>query len=351
MDLTNTPVEGTGYSVDEAATHIENLLDSDIGTTEKVDAEKEVEKTSSTLDEEIESDVEQPETDSEDVEGDDTDGETDEVEEPTVRDPNEVLFEIDGQGISRQEAERGYLRQSNYTKKMQELAEHRKKWMVQEVEFHQVRAQSEQVLNNLAAHVAQVFEMNSFGDEPDWEAMLDTHDAYDVQKERYRWEKNRATWHQKQAAREAAVKAIYDSQVEMDRQNEVFLRNKREHEIIESREKLARDLPDVFGDPQKANVNLIAVAKFLSEQGYGEEEIKGVTDARTISLAYYAKMGMEAAKKIPAAIKKIEAKPALTMPGTASRPNSGSTALENDIKRLKRTGSLDDAASALSRLV
>ncbi|QRM54741.1 hypothetical protein [Sinorhizobium sp. BG8] len=351
METTNTPVEGTGYSVDEAATHIENLLDSDIGTTETVDAENEVDETSNTLDDDVEIDMEQPETDSDDVDEDATESETDEVEEPTVRDPNEVLFEIDGQGISRQEAERGYLRQSNYTKKMQELAEHRKKWIVQEVEFHQVRAQSEQVLNNLAAHVAQVFEMNDFGAEPDWAAEWDV-DPYEAQKKRFQWDKDKAAWQQKQAAREAAVKAIYDSQIEVARQNEAYANNKRENAIIESRETLAREMPEVFGEAQKANVNLIAVAKFLNEQGYGEDEIKGVIDARTIKLAYYAKLGMEAAMKVPAAIKKIEAKPALTMPGTTTaRTTTADAAYKQDRRRLKRTGSLDDAASLISRLL
>ncbi|WVT74013.1 hypothetical protein QM996_02545 [Sinorhizobium chiapasense] len=351
METANTPIEGTGYSVDEAATHIENLLDSDFGTTETVDADSEVVETSNTPEDEIEIDMEQPETDSDDVDRDATESETDEVEEPTVRDPNEILFEVEGQGVSRQEAERGYLRQSNYTKKMQELAEHRKKWMVQEVEFHQVRAQSEQVLNNLAAHVAQVFQMDDFGAEPDWEAEWDVN-PFEAQKKRFQWDKDKAAWQQKQASREAAVKAIYDSQIEIARQNEVYANNKREHEIIESRETLARNLPDVFGDAQKANVNLIAVAKFLSEQGYGEQEIKNVTDARTITMAYYAMMGMEAAKKVPAAIRKIEAKPALTMPGTTTaRTTTADAAYKQDRQRLKRTGSLDDAASLISRLL
>lgn len=350
MDLTNTPIEGTGYSVDEAATHIESLLDSPTATPETVDAENEVEETSNTLEDEIEIDVEQPEGDSENVEDDESEGETEEaVEQPVERDPSEILFEIDGQGITREEALKGYRRQSDYTRKMQELAEHRKKWMVQEVEFHQVRGQSEQVLNNLAAHVAQVFQMNDFGQEPDWEAEW-ANDPYEAQMKKFKWDKEKAAWQEKQSAREAAVKALYDSKVELARQNEAFLRNKREHEIIESREVLARDLPEVFGDANKANVNLIAISNVLAELGFSQDEIVNVTDARTIKAAYYAKLGMEASKKVTAAKQKIEAKPALTMPGTVSRQNGNQTALEKDIKRLKRTGSLDDAASALSKL-
>ncbi|MDR6757208.1 hypothetical protein J2Y48_002504 [Mycoplana sp. BE70] len=250
MDLTNTPVEGTGYSVDEAATHIEKLLDSD-GTTETVDADNETDEVSNTLEDEVENDTEQPETDSEEVEQVESEGETDEVEEPTARDPNEILFEIDGQGVSREEAQKGYLRQSDYTKKMQELGAHRKKWIVQEVDYHQIRAQSAQVLNDLAAHVAQVFEMNSFGQEPDWETEW-ANDPYEAQMKKFKWDKDKAAWQEKQSDREHAVKAVYDAQVEIARQNEAYLKNKREHEIIESREALARTLPDVFGDPQKA---------------------------------------------------------------------------------------------------
>jgi len=351
MDLTNTPDEGTGYSVAEAATHIETFLDSESGTTETVDADNEVDETSNTLDDEIEIDVEQPETDSDDVDGDETESERDEVEEPTVRDPDEILFEIDGQGVSRAEAERGYLRQSNYTKKMQELAEHRKKWIVQEVEFNQIRGQFGEELNRLAHHVAQTFQMDDFGPEPDWSAEWEI-DPYEAQKKKFQWDKDRAAWQQKQHNREAAVKAIYDHQIEMARQNEVFANNKREHEIIESREILARNLPDVFGDPKKANVNLLAVADYMRERGYDSEFIANITDAKVIEDAYYAKLGREAAKKVQKAVAKVEAKPALTMPGTTTaRTTTADAAYKQERQRLKRTGSLDDAASLISRLL
>ncbi|MGV1751536.1 hypothetical protein [Agrobacterium sp. CG674] len=348
METTNTPNEGTGYSVAEATAHIEQFLDSE-GTTEQVDADNEADEVSNTLEAEVENDTDTLETESDEADLEEAEGETEQADEPTAVDPNEIVFEHDGQKITREEATKGYLRQSDYTKKMQEIGSLRKQWVVQEVEFHQVRAQSEQALNNLAAHVAQVFEMSDFGQEPDWEYEFQT-DPYEANLKRIRWEKDRNAWQQKQSAREEAVKAIYDAQNEVARQNEAHLQAKRQHEIIESREVLAGRLPDVFGDPKKANVRLVEMSSFLQDQGYSQDEILNVTDARTIALAHYAMVGMEAAKKVKAAVQKIEAKPALTMPGTQQRGKTTS-ALEKDVQRLKRTGSLDDAASALSKLL
>lgn len=327
MDLANTPDQGTG-TVSEMDTQsaFKNLLDSDTATTEvDTDAEAEALIASNTSDEDIDENLEQPETDSEEVDVDETeDAEDKEAETTEERDPEEIVFELEGQAISRKEAERGFLRQSDYTRKMQELAEHRKKWIVQEIDMHQVREQSASMLNQLAHHVAQVFEMGEFGPEPDWAAEFEI-DPYTTQQKRYQWEKDKAAWTEKQRAREEAVRAIYDTQVKIAERDAQFAAAKREQDIIDCRAELASRMPDVFGDDKKANVALIDLGNFLSEQGITQDQINTLVDPTMIQLAYYAKLGMEAAKNMPKAVKKIEAKPALTMPGsTASKkPNAG----------------------------
>lgn len=350
METTNTPVEGTGLTTAQAAENIERMLDSANATPDEVDADEEADEVSLTHDDEDADNEEHPETDSEDDEGDDSDGEKDEaVEEQTALDPTEILFEIDGQGISREEARKGYIRQSHYTRSMQELSEHRKQWQIQETGIHELRAHSQQVLENLTHHVAQVFGMNEFGPEPDWEAEW-ANDPYEAQMKKFKWEKEKENWQQMQQTREAAVKAIYEAREEAKRQDAVHYETKRQHEIIESREALARELPEAFGDVQKADVNLLAVSRTLSDLGFADTEIRGLTDARMIKTAYYAKLGMEAAKKLPAAVKKIEAKPALTMPGTTTpRVSKSDNAIATLRRRLKETGSLDAAASLISK--
>lgn len=325
MDLANTPDQGTG-TVSEMDTQsaFRNLLDSDSATTEvDNDAEAEALIASNTSDEDIENGLEQPDTDSDEVDLDETDDAADEeAETPVERDPEEIVFEYEGQAISRKDAERGFLRQSDYTRKMQELAEHRKKWIVQEIDKHEVRVQSASMLNNLAHHVAQVFEMNDFGPEPDWASEFEV-DPYTTQQKRYQWEKDKAAWTEKQRAREEAVLAIHELQVKIAENNAEFAAEKQKQDIIDSRAELARRMPDVFGDDKKANVALIDLGRFLGEQGIPDEQVNSLVDPTMIQLAYYAKLGMEAAKNMPKAVKKIEAKPALTMPGsTASKKPS-----------------------------
>ena len=67
------------------------------------------------VDEETEEDDDTPEAEADTEEADAEDEGT-----------NEVLFQIDGKDITKEEAEKGYLRQADYTKKTQQLAEEKK---------------------------------------------------------------------------------------------------------------------------------------------------------------------------------------------------------------------------------
>lgn len=340
MDTTNNLGDETGPVSIDTQDAFKSLLDSEHATIQsETDADAEADDVSITSEDEFEGYEEQSVEDSDDLADEADDAEVEEETNIAAIDlSDDALVNVNGEQITGRELRDGYLRRDQFTKKTQELAEHRKKWMVQEVEFHQIRSQFGEELNRLAHHVAQAFKMNDFGPEPDWEALMETHDAYDVQKARYRWEKDKAAWESEQATREAVVKQIYAHQNEMDRQNKVFADNKRQADIIEGREMLARNLPDVFGDPQKADVNLIAVADYMRDRGYDPEFIRGLTDARIIEDAYYAKLGREAAKKVQKAVAKIEAKPALTMPGTTASKKPSGTDFKNKLREAAKTG-------------
>lgn len=339
MDMTNNLGDETGPESMDSQDAFKSLLDSETATIQEVetDAELEADNVSDTSEDDFDGDEEQSPEDSNGLadEADDAEAE-EETEVAAIELADDALVNVNGEQVTGRELKDRGLRWADYTRKMQELGEHRKKWMTQEVEFHQIRGQFGDELNRLAHHVAQVFQMDDFGAEPDWAAEWDI-DPNEAGRKKFQWDKDKAAWQQRQAAREAAVKAIYDHQVEVDRQNAVFANNKRENDIIESRETLARNLPDVFGDPQKANVNLLAVAEYLQSRGYPPEYIQNITDARMIEDAYYAKLGREASKKIQKAVAKIEAKPALTMPGTASSKSNatGFDAKFRDVRKGK----------------
>jgi|GEM_PF-1236784 len=342
MELANNPGDGTGSVSEDTRDAFKALLDSENATIQdaEADAEAETEGVSETSEDEFEGNEEQSAEDSNDLEDELDDAEAEqETAVEAIELADDALINVNGEQLTGRELKDRGLRWADYTRKMQELGEHRKKWIVQEVEFHQIRAQSEQAINDLAAHVAQVFEMTDFGPEPDWESEFAT-DPYEANLKRIRWDKDKAAWQQKQSAREQAVKAIHDAQVELARQNAAHLEAKRRHEIIESRELLAKRLPDVFGDPKKADLRLLEMSSFLQEQGYGPDEILTVTDARTIALAHYAMLGMEAAKKVKAAVQKIESTPAIIKPSTTASKKSTKTGFDRKLSEL-RNGHVD----------
>jgi hypothetical protein len=345
MDMTNNLGDETGPVSEDTQGAFRALLDSENATIRsEPDADTETDDVSLTSEDEFEGDEEQSVEDSDDLadEADDAEVEEETKTEYDLPDDDFVAArDENGNPLTVRELRDGYLRRDRFTQGLQDLAEQRKKYVTQEVQFHEVREHSERVLNELALHVAHVFEMTNFGPEPDWEQMLETHDAFDVQKERYRWEKNYAEWQRKQAAREGAVRVFLESQAEITRQNEAHAANMRQHDIIEGRETLARNMPDVFGDPKVANVNLLSVANYMRERGYDPAVIQNLTDARIIEDAYYAMIGRESMKKVQKAVAKIEAKPALTMPGTTASKKPASSAFNAKLREHVKSGSKD----------
>lgn len=342
MDMTNNLGNETGPLSEDTQDAFRSLLDSESATIRsEANADMETDDVSITSEDDFEGDEEQSIEDSDDL-ADDAEVEEETKTESDLPDDDFVAArDENGNPLTVRELRDGYLRRDRFTQGLQDLSEQRKKYVTQEVQFHEVREHSERVLNELALHVAQVFDTADFGPEPDWEQMLETHDAFDVQKERYRWEKNHAEWQRKQAARQGAVRVLLESQAEIARQNEAHAANMHRHAIIEGREALARNMPEVFGDPKVANVNLLSVANYMRDRGYDPAFIQNLTDARIIEDAYYAQIGRESMKKVQKAVAKIEAKPALTMPGTTASKKSPSSNFNAKLRDHVKSGSRD----------
>ncbi|MEW9616025.1 hypothetical protein AB3G45_19610 [Shinella sp. S4-D37] len=336
MELTNNPAEGTGYTPQEAADQIADILDSN-GTTEIVDADNEIEE-SQTVDEtdEVESelDADHGEQDETEAEVGDEESEEAETSEP---DPSEIVFDLDGEAITRDEARKGYQRHKDYTRKTQELAEQRKAYQLQQFDGSQIREQVSQALNGLMQQVAVEFRGMQ---EPDW-AYLAENEPGEYVREKERWSK-----------REAAVKQLYDAQQEVARKNAEYEQFQRGEAIKNAREELIKRYPIEFGDAKTAKKTLDTVTSYLSENGFSAEEINNTADARIIDLVYRAYKYDQIQNKVPTAVKRIEQKPALTAPGnTRQKASTQSDAYKRDLNRLKTTGSFNDAVSVISRLL
>lgn len=336
MELTNNPGEGTGYTPQEAADHIATLLDSD-GITETVDAENEIEE-SQTVDDtdETDSEIDADHVDQDEDETELTDEDTEETESNNDL-SDETTVDVNGNNVSLKELKAGYLRQSDFTRKTQELAEQRKAYQLQQVDGAQIREQVSQALNGMMQQVAVEFQQMQ---EPDW-AYLAENEPGEYVREKERWSK-----------REAAIKQIYDAQQEVARKNAEYDQYMRHEAIKNARTELIKRYPAEFSDAKTAKKTLDTVTSYLADNGFSAEEINNTADARIIDIVYRAYKFDQIQNKVPTAVKKIEQKPALTAPGnTRQRASTESDSYKRDFNKLRNTGSINDAVSVISRLL
>lgn len=339
MELTNNPGEGTGYTPSEAAEHISTLLDSDTTTTEIEDADSETLEVSDTSEDdtgtEAEFEPDQLDEADEQVESDD---EPDEVDTKTdTLDENTPVALADGSTVTLKELQNGYLRHSDFTRKTQEVAELRKHYESQQKDVHAIRAQVGQHLNVIKAQLAAEFQGLQ---EPDW-AFLKDNDPGEFVRQKFDWDR-----------KQEAVKQLWEAEQVTQQKNEAYLNETIRQQKAEAFVELKRRYPDETKDTKTHNAFLNNLSAYLSDNGFAADEIDNVADARIIDIAYRAYKYDQMQKKIPAAVKKIDSKPALTLPGSSKGNSSpADSSFKRDVNRLKQSGSVRDAASVISRLL
>jgi len=337
MESTNNPEAGTGLTVAEAATHIENLMDSPKATIrEEVDADSEFED-SQTLEDEDEDEVaEQSDEDSEEVEGE-TDSETTDDAKDAVETilKDDVLVDVNGQKLPLKELRDGYLRRADYTVKTQELKQRMGQYALQQHDLNDIRSAVGNEINTLKQRISTEFKFN----EPDWDYLAREEPAQYIAEKR-EWDK-----------KVAAVKEIHDLEQLTIAQNAKY----REEAILNAKrdayEQLAEKYPAEFSDYTKGEKLLGEVGGWLVyEMGFSADEVQGIADSRIIDVAYRAMKQEALSNRVPQVVKKMQNKPALTMPGSVTGKTSvRDQAFEKDRQKLKQSGSVNDAASLISK--
>ena len=148
--------------------------------------------------------VEQVEEQVDDLE---VEAEAEELEDTSLDILGQVV-EVDGEEITVEELRRGNLRQRDYTRKTQELAEYRKSVEAQAIEMERERAQYAQMLPALQERLEQKEQ------EPDWDILYDQDPNMARKAER--------AWQKQQEERQAQIEAVKAErermqQVEQDR--------------------------------------------------------------------------------------------------------------------------------------
>ena len=303
--------------------------------TEEAAPTEEEESTEETQYESLEEEPEEEESE----EDDDHEG----TEEREVEGQDLYAVTIDGEEhqIPLDELLKGYSRQSDYTRKTQQVSEQRKEFdaMKQNMaqEYQQIQAERNQYVQSLQNLMeTSMGNVDKFAN-IDWETMKETDPIeYVTKREEFReaQEKVQGMRNEQQMAQQRQAAQEQTSRQEL---------LQRDHSA------LIDALPD-WGNPNKQKGLAKGIRDYGMEQGFAKEELDSLVDHRSILVLLKAKK-YDQLQKADVKSKKLKNKPRVIRAGTGRDKDADSKSKRTaKMKRLRGSGHVDDAASILEDL-
>ena len=335
----NSTPQGTDlYSAQNAIKSMLTPSEDNVATDDALMAEPtQVEEAEMPEDQEVEYEAE---ADNSPVEGSESDLDDDEYEDSDGDGTLDLstTIDVDGEEKTIEELRSGFLRQKDYTRKTQELAESRK---VQETEFQEMqreRAEYAQLLPAMAERINQAAEQ-----EPDWDTLYDADPTMAAKAERQ--------WRKQQDERVAQLQAV---QTEQQRMQQLALeqQQKMQQSYVEQQRQVLPEIIPEWRDNKVAATEATQIRDFLLKEGFSDQDVGGMTNATLVKLARKAMLydrGETRANEVKAKPKKPRAK-TLKSGSRASQPKRASPAQEAQ-NRARKSGRVADAAAAIKALL
>ena len=249
-----------------------------------------------------------------------------------------TTLEVDGEEKTIEELRSGFLRQKDYTRKTQELAEHRKAVEAKDQEIDRERAEYAQLLPALAERIQQEAKQ-----EPDWDTLYDADPVMAAKAERQ--------WRKEQEGRVAQLQAV---QAEQQRMQQIAAQKQQQMQqsYLEQQRHILPDIIPEWRDKKVAATEATQIRDFLLGEGFSEKDVSGMSNATLVKLARKAMLydrGETRANDVKAKPKKPRAK-ILKSGSRASQPKRTSAAQEAQ-NRARKTGRVNDAAAAIKALL
>ena len=334
-DTQPAPQEG---SVEEAHEVLLSLLEPEKEKPESEEAAptEEEESTEETQDESLE---EEPEEETEEESEEESEGSDDEAEEDLL-----YAVKVDGEEheVTLDELMKGYSRQSDYTKKTQEISEQRKQFQSSaekhEVEMAQIRNERQQYVQTLQNIIeGSTQSLDKFVD-VDWDTLKATNPIeYVTKREEYR-------------EMQEKIQAIQHEQVAVQSKQSEDMKQLHAQTLQREHQLMADALPE-WGDPKKQHEIGSHIRDYARVQGFSDEEIGSLVDHRSLIVLrkamLYDEMNSSDVKS-----KKLKNKPRVVRSGKGvSRKDDSKRKRASKMNRLQKSGHVDDAASILEDLM
>lgn len=264
-----------------------------------------------------------------------------EVEEVEVSEEEEIqetspsyTVKVDGEEfeVDLDELRNGYQRQSDYTKKSQSVAEMRKAYEANLQSVQQERDQYQQVLANMENY--QNLELKKY-QELDW-ASLKEDDPVEYMEKRIEF----------QDAKDK-VNQVRQEQMAVQQKTQQEVYQNIQHKVQEEAELLATALPE-YSDPSSNLKN--ELRDFAINMGFSEQDVNGITDHKVVLVLHKAMLQERANSSTSSKVKKGPAKVIKAgVPVTKKQRVARDVQAKRD--RLRKTGSVNDAANAFMDLI
>ena len=332
------PPTAPGGSITEAQEALLSLLEPEEDKPETEEAQPTEEEESQPV-EEDESFEEETEEEEESVE------EEEESEEPD-EESEEALYAVtvngEEQEVTLDELMSGYSRQSDYTRKTQDVAKERKQMGELQVQYisemHQARAERQQYLESLNQIIANSASNLDKFTNIDWESIKENDPIeYVTRKEEFREAQEK-------------VQSMQRDQYMAHQKNIEDERQMRSRALQVENGKLADALPE-WSEPEKQKKIVSDIRGYASSQGFTEEELNSLVDHRSLLVLMKAQK-YDAMQKSDVKSKKLKNKPHVIRSGKGVTRNSSDKSKRTaQMKRLKQSGHIKDASALFEDFV
>jgi hypothetical protein len=324
------PIPALGGSVTEAQEALLSLLEPE----EEKPQEEEAQPT--------EVEESQPEEEDESFEEESEEESTDTDEEAEEDLLYAVTVNGEEQEVSLDELMKGYSRQSDYTRKTQEVSEQRKEFdaMKQQMaqEYQKIQAERQHYVQNLQSFMeGSMSGLDQFA-EVNWELLKETDPIEFVTK--------------KEEFRDAQEKIQRLQQDQHAAQQRGSAQAQQDHRQVLAEEgaALVKAVPE-WGDADKKQEMASNLRSYAMENGFTKEELDSLIDHRSILVLLKAQK-YDKLQKTDVRSKKLKNKPRVVRAGSGvSKDEINSKKRSAQMKRLKGTGHLDDASALLEDFI
>jgi len=255
-----------------------------------------------------------------------------EEQQTELEEPNLHRLKVNGQEIevSLDELKAGYSRDSDYRQKTHSLSQERKSLEEQKNSLRQSYETRLKELNDTIATADEFIRQQQGGQ--DLQKLFDEDPVAAARLEFQLRQQSEKIEEMKSKAREA--------------------QHKQYNDFLETQKELAAQKIPEFADPSKADTFKIDMRNTLRDYGFNDQEIGSLADHRFLMVAKDAMGYKSLQNKKPIVQKKVANAPKVVKSGVAKQNvSSGREVIRNKINKLRKSGSINDAKSALLDII